>query len=215
MSSFVNETLAVAVRLPDDGARNTFDIDEPRFVAIVAEDGHMACALPFGRYQDWELIHLICRERAVRTPSGALRVNGRRIEPDAYLRRWRRAIADAVPLCRLRHELRLQLVATFSWPVGAGATLRGKARLNAHVPYDTLGSLLLARAQAQDLAPDAGRSEGREVVHIGLDAPNGARDAWWVGDWLRNVEGARCSIGVHGSGDSPLASRNLTEGISA
>jgi hypothetical protein len=168
-------------------------------------------------YRTWELILSICRDRAVRTPSGELRVNGRRIEPDAYLRRWRKVIANAVPLCRLRQELRLQLVATFSWPVRDGAALRGKARshTHTHVPYDTLGALLLARAQAQDLAPDAGRSDGREVVHIGLDAPNGARDAWWVGDCLRGEEGARSSIGVYRSGDSPLAPRNLLEGASA
>lgn len=180
---YINELQVACAQLPPDVCP-TASADSPRFLAIVRDEGQPATvlgeAIPF--IPPYQLIGEVCRHRAVLTVDDRLLVHGRPITPEAYLQRWRRALAQAVPFDRVPVQLAFRPVAVFVW-----RHTDAQRRLKPHwitPPYASFGELLDAHCQHTTVSIVDGQPQVR--LEIDLTAPQGARDAWWADDYLAN-----------------------------
>ena len=199
--AYSNETRLVCVKLPADVCPTSGPSD-PRYLSIIFESdqppvavGNELSGLPF--LPHYETVTRACAQRAALTVDGSLRVNGQRIEPDAYIRRWRQALADAITVDQLRHKA-LQVSAEFSLNPGSPALLARPRWINP--PYPNLAALVEVHAQ-EKLARGGVLCEHANPVWItlslDLSRPNGARDAWWLDDGLdsrRAAEQGECRL---------------------
>ena len=121
-------------------------------------------------------------ERATLTVDGSLRVKGKRIEPEDYLRRWRAALDSAIGIEQLHLRCGLHPLAQFFFKPTADLLAR-RARW-IHPPFETLGALLdLHKPNVHQVYQVLG-TDRVSSMHIDLAARHGARDAWWLEDWL-------------------------------
>lgn len=186
MQGLINEVGAVCVKLPIDVCP-TSSADHRRYLCIVMDSRRdpkaLGSELPF--LPHYEAISRVCLERAVLIVDGSLRVQRRRMEPDAYIRRWRRALDEAIEIDQLRSHVGLQAVAKLQ--LDAPATFLAARPRWVNPPYPTPAALIAARSN--EVRTDGGRI----TMEIDLAAPNGARDAWWLHDWLRGGDG-ECTL---------------------
>lgn len=177
----INELQVVCVQLPSDVCP-TASVESPRLLAIVRDDDRPSTVLgdgiPF--IPPYQLIREVCRRRAVLTVDDRLLVHGRRITPEAYLQRWRCALAQAVPIDRVPAQLAFRPVAVFVWR-HTDAQRRIKPQW-IKPPYASFGELLDAHCQHTKVSIVDGQPLVR--LEIDLTAPQGARDAWWADDYL-------------------------------
>lgn len=209
--AYIDETRLVCVKLPANLCPFTSE-EQPRYLGIVFDDRHGAGSthspahspapeqqepqvlthagkqggLPF--LPRYELVSLACSQRAVDTLDGKLRVAGKRIEPEAYIRRWRQALAEAITVDQLRAH-RLQLVADFVLDPAAPCLLRRPHWINA--PFPSLAALLQSRGGLVELAHqrDAELHPTWGQLSLDLSHPDAARDAWWLDDGLDAAQG--------------------------
>ena len=181
-----NELQAICVQLPPDVCP-TASAGSPRFLAITQDDDQPASVLGSGIpfIPAYQLIWQVCRHRAVLTVDSRLRINGRAITPEAYLQRWRSALAQAVPIHHLPAERALRPVAVFVWR-HTDAQRQIKPRWITP-PYVSFGELLDAHGQHITMSIAEGHPLTR--LEIDLTAPHGARDAWWADDFLAHRHG--------------------------
>jgi hypothetical protein len=182
----INEVELVCIKLPAD-VSPTSSADDPRFLSILLDEGQpprpFGAGLPF--LPRYETIGRVCTQRATLAVDGSLRVRGRCIEPDAYIRRWRQALADACSLEQLRDRIGLQLVADIDFEPTRDVLTAKPRWINA--PYPTPAAL--AQAHGEHVQPRAAGSR-RFRMSIDLATPHGARDAWWLDDWVDPSHGA-------------------------
>ena len=209
----INETRLVCVKLPANLCPFTSD-EQPRYLSIVFDEQCGSCppaspaqavlepkALTFVGKKGglpclprYEAVSLACSQRAVDTLDGTLRVAGKRIEPEAYLRRWRKALAEAITVEQLRAH-RLQLVAEFVMDPTASCLSRRPSWTNP--PFPSLAALLesrgglaaLTQPQDEELHPTWGQ------LSLDLSLPDAARDAWWLDDGL-DVSQGECRLRI-------------------
>ena len=203
----INETRLVCVKLPANLCPFTSE-EQPRYLCIVFDERH-GDSMPGSPAQQvldpqvlnhagkhaglpclprYEAVSLACSQRAVDTLDGTLRVAGKRIEPEAYLRRWRKALEEAVTVDQLRGH-RLQLVVEFILDPAAPCLSRRPNWINA--PFPNLAALLLSRGGLVELAHprDAELHPGWGQLSLDLSHPDAARDAWWLDDGLDACHG--------------------------
>lgn len=193
--NYTDETDLVCVKLPADVCP-TSSADSPRYLAIIFE--HDAPPRAMGPGMDflpkYEVIARACMERAPLTVDGSLRVKGKRIEPEAYIGHWRAALDAAIGIEQLHQRCGLHPLAEF-FIVPTTEVMAQKARW-INPPFETLGALLeLHRPNVRELSEVLEVSEvspGHQAhgtapvnsLQIDLTARHGARDAWWLDDWL-------------------------------
>ena len=184
--SYLNETDLVCVKLPPDVSPTSSE-DSPRYLAIALNDDDSPRCLGTGLsfLPHYEVMARACMERAVLTVDGSLRVKGRRVEPDTYLRRWRAALKAAISLDQLPRRCGLHAVAEFRF-VATDALLHAKPRW-VNSPYLNLTSLLQAHG------PNHNSRRGEASLLINLAARNGARDAWWANDWIVSSQASQAA----------------------
>jgi len=180
-SQIVNELQAICIRLPPD-VSPTSSPDSPRYLCIARHADRPACVLGDGLAYcaHYQLIESICGTRATLTVDGQLRVSGRRVTPEAYINRWREALAKPVPIDRASSSLWLVRVAVFEWQHSVALNQAKPRWINP--PCSRFGALLDAHGDQLVIAPVDGVV--RAQLQIDLTRPNGARDAWWVADFL-------------------------------
>lgn len=177
--SYIDETNLVCVKLPADVCP-TSSSDSPRYLSLIFERDAQPRALGSGMAFEphYAVISRACLERATFTVDGSLRVKGKRIEPEAYLRRWRAALESAIGIEQLHQRCGLHPVAQFFFKPSADLLAR-KPRWVAP-PFQTLGALIdIHRSNVKCFG-----SGGYSLLQIDLAARHGARDAWWLEDWL-------------------------------
>ena len=214
--SYINETEITCVKLPANVCP-TSSVDHPRFLSIIriqqSSLALLGTGLPF--FPEYEVIARACRERAMLTVDGSLRVNARRIEPDKYLLRWRKALKKAVPISGVIVEFWRCPVAVLEWK-HAELLEQIKPRW-VEPPYRSFGELLQAHeAQVSSFPRRADLSEPEDTganwsatseasatsgtsmrrLQIDLASPNGARDAWWAEDFLSDRAAANSKVSV-------------------
>lgn len=182
MQGLINEVGAVCVTLPLDVCPMSC-ADSRRYLCIVMDSRRdplaLGTGLPF--LPRYEVISMVCSERAVLLVEGTLRVQRRRMEPDAYIRRWRRALDEAISIEQLRSHVGLQAIASFD--IDASEQFLAARPRWINPPYPTPSALLDARSA------DVRSNDDRCSLAIDLASPNGARDAWWLNDWMRGTDG--------------------------
>jgi hypothetical protein len=157
---------------------------EPAYVALAFDevaDGARARLLHYrSRYHaylaGYQLIDLLCSDRAVRTVDETLLVEGRAITPERYLRLWRTALAEALsaPALEARHGLKVVAVLE-----GVLEPLRGARASWTDSPFRTFDDFVDRHApRIQRLA------EGRFRVEFDLSEAHGARDAYYGSSFL-------------------------------
>jgi hypothetical protein len=178
------ETQALVLRLPD-GSHPLALPGQAYFLPVIVDHERRPETLSPGVRWMYagEVIRHICRTRAVAVVDGTLRVAGeRRMTPERYIERWRQAIRHSVPIDAAAIHLDLQAVAVFEfdpravplartdWSNPPGAGLQGL--LDAH------------RDQERDACE---RQQGSQACRLAVDLTTnrGARDAWWIQDYLR------------------------------
>lgn len=180
---YIDETDLVCVKLPADVCP-TSSADSPRYLAIIFEQEAPPRAFGSGmNFQPkYAVISRTCMERATLTVDGSLRVKGKRIEPEDYLRRWRAALESAIAVEQLHQRCGLRPLAQFFFKPTADLLAR-RARW-IHPPFETLGALLdLHKPNVHQVYQVLG-TDRVSSMHIDLAARHGARDAWWLEDWL-------------------------------
>lgn len=214
----LNELDAFCVVLPADLCPMT-SRDHLRYLAVVNDEG--VGHHPLGRGLSFEpatwLIACICRERAIDTVDASLLVDGRQITPEKYLQRWRALLEQPVAVRELGERKRLQAVAIFQWRHSAALAARKATWVTP--PCATFGELLHAHG-CNSLATCELDPPAVTTLEIDLAMPAGARDAWWVNDYLscisqgdqvitRHVElrplaGAVCAAAPHSLNERPV-----------
>lgn len=184
---FINELDAFCIAMPADLCPFTA-VDHLRYLAVVGNEA----ALPGGSIEyrvmgtgipaepATSLIRRVCVERAVDTVDGTLRVQGARLTPEAYIQRWRQRLAAPLTLGELAVAKGLQTVAVFEWRHSEAIGQRKAGWVNA--PFPNFQALLLALGQP----PASGAHWQGELTRLEIDlaGEHGARNAWWVDDWL-------------------------------
>lgn len=91
-----NETHQIVIR--PDGAIPDSYLGGPLLALAIEDSGGSRAHSLVSRHFDFEyaVISNLCSTRAVHTVGGDLTVQGKRIEPEAYLQLWRKAIATAM-----------------------------------------------------------------------------------------------------------------------
>ncbi len=178
-SEITNEVFAACIQLPPNFSPFS-RADEPQVLAALRDDGQPVQIMGpgFAVHRAWSLIERICAERAPATVSGRLRVLGRRISPEAYLQRWRDALALPLPIGLLPCQVLPAVpVAVFEFANVSDVHAR-KAHWRG-APFATFGEL--ADHCAGMLAPC---SDGWVRLQVALNHPEGPRLAWWADDFL-------------------------------
>lgn len=177
----LNEYARAVVALPSDA---TFYSDT-RFVAIAwddAGDGHMPRpaivgadrALPY--LAPYELIDLLCGDRAMKAVDGALQVRHRTLTPEAYLGLWRAALAAPLQAQELGSQHGLKILVTL------GAALqpaRRASRVWSSSPFAGFHDFEAAYGPRFVLGPTASGASGFELT-LDLCEPLAARDAFYA-----------------------------------
>lgn len=178
----INEEDIACIRLQDDVCA-TSSADSPRYLIAVRRKGEPPVLLgeKLNYLLGYEVIGHVCRHLAPLTVDGTLRVNNRRIAPDAYIRRWRQALEDPLHMEQFARAWRVRPVATIQWsyvPAMAGTRPYWLGS-----PFPTFGELLMSRHT--DLRHTGYGS--RTSLEIDLTSANGPRDAWWASDWVHHL----------------------------
>ena len=129
----------------------------------------------------YQLIDLLCSDRAARTVDETLLVKGRPITPERYLRLWRAALAEALspPALEARHGLKV--VAVLEGPL---EPLRGTRAFWTSSPFQTFDEFFDRHASRIQLL-----AEGRFRVEFDLGEAHGARDAYYGSSFLSSAGG--------------------------
>ena len=190
--SFIDEQAIAVLRLPFHASAQTQGI--PHYLALVRDAGKpWRCLMP--QCFDWpdasEIIQTACEHRAVLTVDGGLRVARRRVTPEVYLRRWRRAIGSAGDITLWRTLDSVRPVARFELDACVLRSAISDPGRDFHdLPalvntiIDTGTGVLAAGprpASLSESAPAALR------LSIDLTKCDGARHAWWVQHLLLSV----------------------------
>ena len=226
----INETRLVCVKLPANLCPFTSE-EQPRYLGIVFDERHSDSrpdspapslqephalthasrqgGLPF--LPRYELVSLAFSQRAVDTLDGTLRVSGRRVEPEAYLHRWRKALDEAITVDQLRAH-RLRLVAEIVLDPAAPCLVRRPNWINA--PFPNLAALLQSRGGLVGLAQQRDTELHPTWGQLSLDLshPDAARDAWWLDDGLDANQGeSRLRIRTLGASDAQTHAASATD----
>jgi hypothetical protein len=186
-SETINECGAFALLLPADVCPFS-SVDSPMYL-VVAENSDQVLqvvgkGIAFASHH--QVIKDVCRWRAVLTVDGQLRVNGKVVKPEVYLKQWRNVLASATPVEQSVRFLRVRPVATFSWRHDTWRAELKPRWINA--PYPCFSALLELHAERLQIkTPDDQRMSSLE---IDLTTSHGARDAWWADDFLSRREDA-------------------------
>lgn len=198
--SVIDEQAIGVLRLPFDANPPMHEI--PRYLALVRDAGKpWRCLMP--QLFDWPyasgIIQTVCEHRAVLTVDGELRVARRRVTPEAYLRRWRRAIGDAGDITFWRTLDSVRPVSRFDLDT---PVLRSAAARRTDCEFRDLPELLNAIIDSGTGVlcrgtPAEPSSESAPIalrLSIDLTKRDGARHAWWAQHLLCSVPQAtsRC-----------------------
>lgn len=135
----------------------------------------------------WELLSLLCGDRAQRTVDGTLLAGGRPVTPEAYLKLWRDASAAA--LTPEQFATRYGLVPTFLIE-GSLLLARGCERAYTSSPFAVFDDFETACRDEMQVSEDGTRF----VVTLDARRPNAARDAYYGASFLsrdRHPQGRR------------------------
>lgn len=175
-STEVDEFGRLVVRLPDEPAISR----GPVFVALLweAEFGRPRPARLLYSSRCDRMVYLsegclvqaLCADRAQEVVDGSRTVDGRLIAPEAYLKLWRRAVAQALPVHRLGLLHNFQLL----------VHMRGTLELlrEARSYWDT--SPFTCFREVLQRYPQAERQSGRFELSLDLATDGAARAAWHI-----------------------------------
>jgi hypothetical protein len=141
-----------------------------------------------------------CHTRAVGLVDEWLTVAGRReCTPERYLRDWRVAIADAIPIADCPARFDLHPFAVFNYDV------RAEPLANPHRTDAPEGGLraILDRHPGSPEQASIALDPNRRLVWVDLTLPDGPHDASWLWTYLRPTRD--CPFAVHHSIELPGA----------
>ena len=193
LESFIDEQAIAVLRLPSNACPQSQDI--PRYLALVRDAGKpWRCLMP--QVVDWphacSIIQSVCEHRAVLTVDGGLRVGRRRVTPEIYLRRWRRAIGAAGDITLWRTLDSVRPLARFEFDARV-LTASGADRPNRD--FHDLPALVNAIIDngtgvlAQGLSSEPSSESSPTVLRLSIDLTqrDGARHAWWARHLLQSL----------------------------
>jgi hypothetical protein len=195
----INELNAVVLRLPS-GAYPLCGPTERHYLPLILDEGQPW--RPFIEGIQWfyatSVVAELCMQRAPLAVDRALTFRGRATTPEAYLRHWRRALREAIDITMAPRLLKLHPIARFRF---SAATVCQTSTCWDRPAFKTLGEVIDVHRAA--LVPLPSRPSDSAVIRTGTDAgsgrvdasallqltidltdPNGARDAWWVSEFL-------------------------------
>lgn len=178
-ATFYNDTRFVAIAWDDPG-----DAGAPRPTILGAEHG----GLPY--VASYQLIDLLCGDRAMRAVDGTLRLRHRMVTPEAYLGMWRAALL--VPFTP--DELASRLGWTIRVTLGAALAAARQARSHwSTSPFESFAAFEATYGPRFVQVPTASGAPGFELT-LDLREPTAARDAFYGRDLVTDREDAEGQV---------------------
>jgi hypothetical protein len=182
----VDEVDRIAVRLPDDA---TF-YGTPMFVAIAVDLGCEGIEpVLLGQHHrlrflaQYEVMSLLCDDRAQLAVDGQLRCRGARVTPEHYLALWRKALLAPLSAQELYEQHGWSLIARLKGPL-SDPRWRDRTSGWTCCPFKTFAAF---RERYGDRLEH--QCEGRFSLDIDLAEPDGARNAFYGESLLSAVLG--------------------------
>lgn len=191
-ATFYSDTRFVAIAWDDAGGGDT-----PRPVIVGADR-----ALPY--LAPYELIDLLCGDRAMKAVDGALQVRHRTLTPEAYLGLWRSSLAAPLQAQDLGLQHGLKILVTLG---AALEPVRRASRVWSTSPFANFHDFEAAYGPRFVLGPTASGASGFELT-LDLREPLAARDAFYARALVNDRDDAegfvRTSLVATGSIRRPL-----------
>jgi hypothetical protein len=182
----VDEIDRLAVRLPCEA---TF-YGTPMYVALAVDaDGDAKLPVLLGQqhglrfFAQYELISLLCGDRAQLAVDGQLRCGGVRISPEHYLGLWRKALSASPSAQEVYEKRGWTLAVRLAGPL-SDAHWDGRRSGWMCCPFQTFAAFRTRYANRLEQHGD-----GRFTVDIDLAEPDGARNAFYGRALLSSVLG--------------------------
>ena len=182
----VDEIDRIAVRLPSEA---TF-YGTPMNVALAVDaDGDAQVPVLLGQqqglrfYAQYELISLLCADRAQLAVDGRLRCRGDRVSPEQYLGLWRKALSASPSAQDVYEQRGWTLAVRLDGPL-SDARWNGRRSGWTCCPFQTFAAF---RARYGNRLQQHG--DGRFTLDIDLAEPDGARNAFYGRSLLSSVLG--------------------------
>ena len=164
-TTFYSDTQFIPIAWDEPG-----DGSAPRPDILFSKPGH----LPY--YPKYQLIDLLCGDRARQAVDGTLRVQGQVVTPEAYLGLWRAALADSLTPVQLAARCGLRLF------VSLGAALEAVRAAKSSwtsSPFPTFEAFEVLYGERFTHGPTADGRSGFELT-LDLREPDAARDAFYA-----------------------------------
>lgn len=186
MTKLTDEVDRIVVRLPDDSTL----FSGPTYVPVAVDASELG-SVPsllendagIGFLAEYQLFARLCSSRALKTVGGELLVRGKPVQPEQYLRLWRKAIASAISPAQLFERRGWTLRVDFTGPLNDPAYDQGTSSWT-DCPFRTYGGFRARFANEIERLED-----GEDFLSLDLRLPGVAREAFCAQSLLTSVLG--------------------------